>query len=407
MKKCFVTALIFGMVLTLSARAEDSAVTKEIDRLEQRIEELEKQQEADKTESSETKPSSGIARHVSIGGVLSGAYQYEWIDGPPDIDDQGRGALSFQPEISITPSETDEIFFKFGFAAGNGLNDITPFNLRPWAADLEDDVKNIGGRNRDYLLTAWYKHTFEFSASNRLGLTGGLIDSTNYLDQNAYSNDQYSQFMNVALVNSPNAFLPSYDIGGALEWDYRQFGITAVYMNVGENDDGNNFNFYGFEFMYTLDTSLGEGHYRVIYNFSNDAFLDPGGTSLERRDILILSFDQPFGEIFGAWIRFALGSEKASVDYRGLYSGGINIRGKLWGRDQDNLGIGYAYVDGAEQTAASIRSSQVAEAYVNFGLKDYLSLTFDLQYMDDQYASAASQDDVNGLIAGIRATVAF
>ena len=40
------------------------------------------------------------------------------------------------------------------------------------------------------------------------------------------------------------------------------FGLRGVYMNIGENDDGNNFNFYGVQLNYTLDTSLGEGHYQ-------------------------------------------------------------------------------------------------------------------------------------------------
>ena len=115
----------------------------------------------------------------------------------------------FNPEISITPTENDEIFFLFGFAAGNGLTGVTPFNLAPWAAALEDDVKDINGRNRDYLLQAWYKHIFEFSEDHTLGLIGGIIDSTDYLDDNEYSNDEYTQFMNEALVNAPNAFLPS------------------------------------------------------------------------------------------------------------------------------------------------------------------------------------------------------
>ena len=158
---------------------------------------------------------------MSIGGVLSGAYQYEWVDGPSDPDDQGRGAVAFQPEVSVTPTEIDEIFFLFGFAAGNGLPGVTPFILAPWAAGLEDDVKDINGRNRDYLLQAWYKHTFAFSEDHSLGLTGGIIDSTNYLDDNAYSNDEYTQFMNEALVNASNGILPSWDIGGAVEWDFR------------------------------------------------------------------------------------------------------------------------------------------------------------------------------------------
>ncbi|MGB5423452.1 MAG: carbohydrate porin [Desulfobacterales bacterium] len=404
MRKQLVTVLTCLMMSVLGARAEDAATRQEIDQLKQRIEELEKKQEEDEEEFGKL---SDLAKYVSIGGVLSGAYQYEWVSGPSDPGDLGRGAVAFQPEVSITPTENDEIFFLFGFAAGNGLPGVTPFILAPWAAGLEDDVKDINGRNRDYLLQAWYKHTFAFSEDHSLGLTGGIIDATNYLDDNAYACDEYTQFMNEALVNASNGILPSWDIGGALEWDYGRFGARGVYMNVGENDDGNNYNFYGAQVMYALETPLGEGHYRVNYNFTSKAFLDPDDTSEEQRDVLIFSFDQELGDIFGAWVRFAFGSDKALVDYKSLYSGGINISGRWWGRKQDTIGVGYGYLDGPEQTEESVKYTQVAEGYVRFGLNDYLFLTFDLQYMKDKYVDTASDNDVDGWIAGVRMTAEF
>ena len=404
MRKQLVIVLTCLMMAVLDARAEDAATRQEIDQLKQRIEELEKKQEEDEEEFGKL---SDLAKYVSIGGVLSGAYQYEWVSGPSDPDDLGRGAVAIQPEVGITPTENDEIFFLFGFAAGNGLPGVTPFILAPWAAGLEDDVKDINGRNRDYLLQAWYKHTFAFSEDHSLGLTGGIIDSTDYLDDNAYANDEYTQFMNEALANASNGILPSWDIGGALEWDYGRFGVRGVYMNVGENDDGNNFNFYGAEVMVTLETPLGEGHYRVNYNFTSKAFLDPDGTSEEQRDVLIFSFDQELGDIFGAWVRFAFGSDKALVDYKSLYSGGINISGRWWGREQDTIGIGYGYLHGPEQTEESVKYTHVAEGYVRFGLNDFLSLTFDLQYMKDKYVDTAGDNDVDGWIAGMRMTAEF
>lgn len=67
-------------------------------------------------------------------------------------------------------------------------------NLSPWAADLEDDLKDINGCGRDYLLTAWYRHGFSLAQDNRLNITLGIIDSTDFLDNNAYANDEYTQF---------------------------------------------------------------------------------------------------------------------------------------------------------------------------------------------------------------------
>ena len=342
-----------------------------------------------------------ITDQFSIGGVLAGAYQVQSVDDDLEDDNAGRGGLPFQPEFSFRPTEKDEIFAKFGFAAGNGLNEISPFGWAPWAADLEDDVKDINGRNRDYLLTAWYKHTFQFGEGHSLGLTGGLIDATDYLDENAYSNDEYTQFMNEALVNGPNAFLPSYDLGGALEWEIGQFGVRGVAMNIGENDDGNSYNFYGVQFGYTLNTSMGEGHYRVIGTGSSEDFLDPQGINKESRKCILLSFDQKFGEIIGGWLRFGRQDDEAAIHCESLYSGGIDISGKLWGRENDNIGIGYAFLNGGN---LDIDNTQVAEIYARFALNDYFAITPDVQYMRDQYVDGT---DISGFIFGLRAAVEF
>jgi porin len=333
----------------------------------------------------------------SIGGVLAGGYQYQWVDSD---DDKGRGAVPFQPEFSFRPTEHDEIFANFGFATGNGLNSVTNFNLAPWAADLEDDVKNINGRNRDYLLTAWYKHTFKFGENHTLGLTGGIIDATAYIDENAYANDEYTQFMNEALVNGPTGFAPSYDIGGAVEWETGDWDITALGMNVGENDDGNNYNFFAAQIGYKLSTSLGEGNYRLIGQITSKEFLDEAGDK-EPLMAALISFDQKLGDIFGAWIRFGWQDNKALINYDWLFSGGLNIAGNWYGREQDNIGIGYAYLNGEND----LDFTQVAEVYWRFVFNDYFAVTADLQYMQDKYK--IDQNDVDGLIGGLRLTAEF
>jgi hypothetical protein len=335
---------------------------------------------------------------LSIGGYLAGVYQYQAVD---NDEDKGRGAIAFQPQMSFTPDENNELFAKFGFAAGNGLNEVTRFNLSPWAADLEDNVKDINGRNRDYLLTAWYKYTFHFSEESTLGLAGGIIDATIYLDVNAYANNEYTQFMNEALVNAPNGFLPSYDIGGVFEWEISNFSVRGVGMNVGENDDSDSYHFYGVQLGYTLSIPLGEGNYRVIIDRTSRQFLDKTGEDKKHLTAVILSFDQQLGDIFGTWIRFAWQDDAAAVDYEKLFSGGINVTGKLWGREEDNLGIGYAYLCGGN---TSLDSSQVAEAYARFVLNEYLALTVDVQYMRDRIDD---EDNPKGLIGGLRMNVTF
>lgn len=352
-----------------------------------------------------------ITDTFSIGGVLAGAYQHQEVNNVTEPNDSiGRGALSFQPELSWTPTKKDHVFAKFGFAAGDGLNEIGTFNLNPWAATLEGGLKNINGTGRDYLLTVWYKHTFEFKDGHSLGLTGGIIDSTDHLDQNAYSNDEYTQFMNEALVNGPNAFLPSYDVGGAIEYRYKErFGVNAVVMNVGQTDAAtgdNNFNFYGIQFGYRIHSGLGQGTYRALINFGSEDFLDPTGTTRESKMSYFLSFDQELGRNFGGWIRVGGQTDDAAITYENIFSGGIQINGTIYGREADAIGIGYAYLPGANQVGNTIDSTQVAEIYWRFGLNDYVALTADAQYMADDYVPAAG-DGPNGYVLGVRATVEF
>jgi porin len=342
-----------------------------------------------------------ITDKLSVSGVIAGVYQYQSVSDAPGSKDRGRGAVAFQPEVSIRPTKSDELFAKFGFAAGNGLNSISPFCLASWAADLEDDVKNINGRDRDYLLTAWYKHTFQFGEGHTLGITGGIIDATDYLDENRYACDEYTQFMNQALVNGPNVFLPSYDLGGAVEWEMGKLAIKGAIMGVGENDEGNSYQFYGVQVGYTLETPLGEGTYRVVVDATSDDFSDPDGRDKEPLRGIIISFDQALGEILGAWIRFGWSDDKAIVVFRDLYSGGIDISGKLWGREADNIGVGYAHLEGCNQ---DIDYTRVVEGYVRFQLTEVLAFTADLQYQKDNYKEG---DGPDGFVYGARLTAEF
>jgi porin len=335
---------------------------------------------------------------LSIGGVVAAGGQCQLVS-----DAAGttcRGAAPVQTWLSWHPNESDEVFFKLGFAGGDGLNQVSPFVLAPWAADLQDDVRDINGRY-DYLLNAWYAHRFELPKGIGLRLTGGIIDATDYLDDNAYSNDEYTQFMNQALVNGPQSFLPSYDVGGALELEVGRWSARGVVMNIGENDDGNDFTFWATQLGYRAETPWGEGNYRLLLVGGSRDFLDRAGTSLERRLAIGLSLDQQLGETFGAWLRLGWQDDSAVVTYDSIYSGGINVRGVAWRRPNDEIGLGYGYLPGGNQ---DLSFSHVAEIYYRFAINEHFALTADLQYMRDSVRSDASPD---GLIVGLRGTFAF
>lgn len=342
-----------------------------------------------------------VTDKFSISGMLTAAYQCQNTRGETAADDLCRGAMPIQPEMSFRPHPADEFFFKWGFAAGNGLNEQSPFIAPTWAADAEADVIAINGRQRDNLLNAWYKHTVHFEDHGTLGATFGIVDAADYLDSNAYANDEYAQFMNAFLTNAPNVFLPSYDMGAVLEWKRHQWQLNAVVMNIGENDDGNSYTFYGAQAGVTVDTPWGEGHYRIMVDTTNDRFVDTSGTRLERRTALILNCDQALSNHFGAFLRIGWQEDKAAIDYEAIYSGGIDIKGSAWGRAGDNIGLGYAWIDGGN---LDIERSHVAEAYYRLAANDQFAVTGDIQYIRD---SLRSGPDQKGLILGLRMTAEF
>jgi porin len=89
------------------------------------------------------------------------------------------------------------------------------------------------------------------------------------------------------------------------------------------------------------------------------------------------------------------------VNFETHYSGGINISGGLWDREQDNIGIGIAYFDGGN---LDLDNALVAEAYVRFMVNPFFAATLDFQYLKDD---VNGEKNPEGIIAGIRLTAEF
>ena len=138
-----------------------------------------------------------------------------------------------------------------------------------------------------------------------------------------------------------------------------------------------------------------------VMTFTLIIYIKPLRTRLPLIGTAFLSFDQQLGDIFGAFIRFGWQDDAADIDYNALYSGGVNITGKWYGREQDNFGIGYAYLNGEND----FDYTQVAEIYWRMVFNDYFAATADFQYMEDKFDS--DKDDIEGVIGGIRVTAEF
>jgi hypothetical protein len=337
---------------------------------------------------------------LTIEGSLSGVYQYGSFD-DKNANDTGRGSSILDLGVCFHPTEKDEFFILMSYAAGNGLNEVSPFVLSPYADDLEDDLKNINGRNRDYLLEAWYKHRFNLSNDTSIGFTGGIIDATRYIDDNNFANCENTQFMNDVFVNNPVANIPSYDIGGVAEVEYKNLSAKLLMMNS-KNEESKNYNYYAIQLGYKLETPIGEGNYRIYGFITNNRFNDWKNTRLKSLEGIGFSADQKISEIVGLFLRTGWQDDDAKVDYNSVYSLGANINGKLWGRECDEIGIGYAYLNGPDKS--DIDNTNVLETYVKFKLTKFSDITLDLQYIRDKITH---ENDNEGFIYGIRLVANF
>jgi len=107
------------------------------------------------------------------------------------------------------------------------------------------------------------------------------------------------------------------------------------------------------------------------------------------------------GDTVGGFLRVGRQDDDAAVPFNAIYSGGVDIRGRLWGRAQDNIGLAYAYLNGG---SLDIDHTHLAEAYVRFVLNDYFTLTADLQYMKDRLKGGGGPE---GFIPGLRLVATF
>jgi Carbohydrate-selective porin, OprB family len=345
-----------------------------------------------------------VNEKLTIDGTLTGVYQFGDYE-VKRMENKDGGTVVLDLGINFHPTDTDEFQVMLSFAAGNGLNKNNPFSLIPYADDLEDDLKNINGRNRDYLLLAWYKRTFKFNEKTSLALTGGIIDATEYIDDNAFANGETSQFMNQVFVNHKNVNLPSYDIGGAAEFNISKFSVRGVVMNTKHEagaDDFKNYNFYALQVGYELDTSLGKGNYRVYGFTTSRSFQDWDEAGKERLQGIGISVDQKLSSITGVFARMTWQSDAAIIEHEAAYSGGININGKLWGREDDEIGMGYAYLTGANKS--NIDHTNAFETYVRLRISKFSDVSPDIQYIDDILNHG---DNRKGVIYGVRVNAYF
>ena len=349
-----------------------------------------------------------LGEFVTIDGawrsiVQHGRYNNATNEEGEELDRETGGAAIGDLAIDIAPTPRDTFWTLLRFARGNALNDVGGIQLSPYNGPLEDDLKNINGSGRNYLLEAWYRHTFALVTNSSLAVTGGIIDSTRYIDENRYANDEDSQFMMPPFATPDNTVgAPSYDPGVALELYSGEWSLKGAYMRS-SNDILEDADYFGVQAGYHYLTTRGDGNFRVFSYTANGRVKKEKGEGDATMYGLGVSIDQELGEEWGVFFRAAAQNNDAPIVYDRDLSGGISISGLPWGRSDDVLGIAYAHLIGSSKQ--SIHYTNAAEVYLKFQLISSVDFTVDVQYEKDHIDS--DKGDPHAWIFGGRLNFEF
>lgn len=308
-----------------------------------------------------------------------------------------RGAGSL-PDRNAYALASADLFFTAGiaqytvfFADIVGLSGAPPDAEIPSLTLLNGYTARLVRQNELNLREAWLRTEL---FGQRLALTAGRLDLTNYFDQNALANDESTQFISDALVNNQMLGLAVNGTGVAAEFDPKT-GFRAKFGFQQSKTDATNLSdslFTLTEVGYTATPfALPEGAYRVWFRTDN------GADEAIRKGVGV-SLDQKLTPVVGLFGRYGT-QEVDGVERDHFFSAGVGFQNGLIFNPQDMWGVGYAQMD-----LASGETEKLVEGFYNFLLTERLRLSFHLTHVLDRQESAAT---FGYLLPGIRLQAAF
>jgi carbohydrate-selective porin OprB len=256
-------------------------------------------------------------------------------------------------------------------------------------------------------------------AGGRVVGVAGVVNQANYFDANTYANSGRGQYLNSALINSMVMPLPSYNLGGNLQWQPLPEWYAMVGASVGKARAGqlpwvdftwNSWTVLG-EIGYTPADFLGfgPGAYRILpfiaqaHGVMKNTYTitPPGSTNSTSVTVdsstnsavqggLCFNLQQQLGEHSPlAWFgRFGLGGSEVSAGASAQIGTGFGMRGplalaKLWpSRKNDTAGIGFVWSQPSwTQNVPAYRNEYVMEAGYVLQLTPLARIQPDIQYV--------------------------
>lgn len=324
--------------------------------------------------SEETK---SVSLGIDVASVTQGVYQTTG----PDSEADGHAYELASADLIFAAKLAQNTTL---FADVVGLSGSPPDSEVQGLTLLNAYTARLVRQNELNLREAWIRTEL---FDQKLALSLGRLDLTNYFDNNTVANDETSQFLSDALANNPLLGLSSNGAGLAAVYDPK--GAYTFKVGVQQSDpDATNLS----ESIYSLAEigyrarpfSLGEGNYRLWYRQDNSADVD--------RNAFGVSLDQRLTPTVSVFGRFGSGDADAGHDR--FYSVGLQFQNNYVFNPLDVWGFGYAQLK-----LASDAKERLVESYYNLWLSEKLRVSFHLQYVREFQPGAPT---LGYVVPGIR-----
>jgi hypothetical protein len=294
-------------------------------------------------------------------------------------------------------------------------NNTAFIHLETGRGDINNYLNAVAGVNRDAddsgvvsVTEAWFEHKF----TDKFAMTAGIIDPTQAVDDNAYANDETTQFLGSMFRNAANVEFSDNAFGLKATYEADTIDFAVQYIDASDYKDitRNGFASAQVNFKPGFIENM-EGNYRVFgWTNTNDyAKLDGTGDGKEKNYGFGLSFDQQFSDIFGGFARYswANGAIDNGIDSSNTWSLGLQATVKGLS-EKDVVALAYGQVMPSDEYKDNVngdaKSENHLEVYYSWNVTDYLAISPDFQMVENPFYNG---DDDTAYVGSIRMQISF
>ena len=299
-------------------------------------------------------------------------------------------------------------------------NNTAFIHLETGKGDLNEYLSSIAGINRDAddsgvvsVTEAWFEHKF----TDKFAMSAGILDATAAVDDNAYANDETTQFIGAMFRNAANIDFADNNFGVKATYETDMIDVAAQYIDASEDSAGNSGDITRNAFVSAqVNFKPGfidemEGNYRIFgWTNTNDyAKCDGTGDGKEKMYGFGLSLDQQFTDVFGGFARYSWsrGEIDNGISASHVWSLGLQANVKGLG-DKDVVAVAYGQIMPSDEYKdnidANAKSENHLEVYYSWNVTDYLSISPDFQMVENPFYN---ENDDTAYVGTIRMQISF